>query len=103
MEETQESISICYQIINNLPPGEVRTKVPRRIPAGETITRLEAPRGELVYYLRSDGTDKPARLKIRTPTLPSLAAFPEMLTGASMTDMTVIISGHDLCIACADR
>ena len=103
LEETRESINICNQIIANLPAGEVRVKVPKRIPKGETITRSEAPRGELVYYLRSNGNDKPARLHIRTPTLPSLAAFPELLMGASIADMTVIISGHDLCIACADR
>lgn len=103
MQETFESISLCKQIFGQLPGGDVMTRVPRRVLPGEVISLCEAPRGELVYYIRSDGSDRPARMKIRTPTLPSLAAFPAMLQGQSIADMTAIVSGADLCIACADR
>ena len=46
--------------------------MPRRIPEGETISRVEAPRGELFYFIRSNGTDKPERVKVRTPSLCNL-------------------------------
>ncbi|NSW52099.1 MAG: nickel-dependent hydrogenase large subunit [Anaerolineae bacterium] len=103
VEETMQSIAICHHIINKLPGGAVSVKAPRRVPVGEVISRTEAPRGEVVYYIRSEGGEHPARVKVRTPTLPTLASFPELLQGVSIADMTVIISGADLCIACADR
>jgi NADH-quinone oxidoreductase subunit D len=55
------------------------------------------------YYVRSDGTQKPARLKIRTPTLTNLITLPEQLKEVQMADVSAIIAGVDLCIACADR
>jgi NADH-quinone oxidoreductase subunit D len=73
------------------------------VPAGEVVTRVEAPRGELIYYIRSDGTDKPARVKIRTPTLTALITLHDQLAGVSTADVSVVLSGVDLCIACADR
>ena len=76
---------------------------PRRVPQGEVVSRAEAPRGELVYYIRSDGSEKPARIKIRTPTLTSLITLHEQLQDVGTADVSVILSGVDLCIACADR
>lgn len=101
--EVLESLSMCYQILEDLPSGEVSTRAPRRVPEGEVVTRAEAPRGELVYYIRSDGSDKPARIKIRTPTLPALSLVREQLRDISIADVPAVISGIDLCIACADR
>jgi NADH-quinone oxidoreductase subunit D len=65
--------------------------------------RAEAPRGELFYYLRSDGSDCPARLKIRTPTLAVLSLLPKQLANIQVADIPVVMAGVDLCIACADR
>jgi NADH-quinone oxidoreductase subunit D len=101
--EIQESIRLCEKIMNTLPEGLVKTRAPRRVPEGEVIIRSEAPRGELFYYLRSDNTDKPARLKIRTPTLAALGLLPQQLSEIQVADIPVVLAGVDLCIACADR
>lgn len=101
--ETVQSIRICQQIINNIPDGPVSINAPRRVPAGEVISRSEAPRGEVVYFISSDGSQNPARLKVRTPTLTNLITLPGQLQGLQMADVSVVIAGVDLCIACGDR
>ncbi len=78
-------------------------KAKRRVPAGEVVSRSEAPRGEVLYYIRSDGSDKPARLKIRTPTLTTLPTLSMQLKGVNVADVPVVLAGVDLCVACADR
>ena len=103
IQEAQESIRLCEEIIHALPEGEIQTPVKRRIPAGEVVCRTEAPRGELVYYIRSDGSDQPARVKIRTPSLTALVSLPDQLRDVNLADVSAVISGVDLCIACADR
>ncbi len=102
-EETRESLHLCEAILRDLPGGDVTVRAPRKVPAGEAVTRSEAPRGEVFYYLRSDGSDQPARLKIRTPTLPALSLLPEQLSAINVADIPVVLAGIDLCIACADR
>jgi NADH:ubiquinone oxidoreductase subunit D len=101
--EAIESLHICRQLLVGLPDGPTRVRVPRHVPAGEVVSRAEAPRGELLYYIRADGSDRPARVKIRTPTLTTLITLPDQLAGVNTADATVILSGVDLCIACADR
>ncbi|MBN1261932.1 MAG: nickel-dependent hydrogenase large subunit [Anaerolineae bacterium] len=103
MRETVESVRLCRQILTLLPDGPVAARARRRVPAGEVISRSEAPRGEVIYYIRSDGSDIPARVKIRTPTLTSLITLPTQLEGVNMADVSVVLAGVDLCIACADR
>ncbi len=103
VRETVESLALCHQILDELPPGDVAARAGRRVPEGEVVSRAEAPRGELIYYIRSDGTDKPARIKIRTPTLPALSLLVEQLRDINVADVPVVLSGVDLCIACADR
>ncbi len=102
-QELAQSISICRQIMETLPEGESFVRVRPRVPEGEVVVRTEAPRGELLYYVRSDGTDQPARVKIRTPTLPALMGLADLLKGVQTADLPVVIAGFDLCIACADR
>lgn len=101
--EIVESLHLCHQLLLELPEGPLAVQAPRRVPAGEVVSRTEAPRGELIYYIRSDGSDKPARIKIRTPTLPALSVLPEQLRGVHTADVPAVLSGVDLCIACADR
>lgn len=101
--EIRQSISLCRQVLDGLPEGELAVKAPRRVPAGEVVVRSEAPRGELLYYIRSDGSERPARLKIRTPTLPALMILPRLLPGLEAADVAPVIAGTDLCIACSDR
>jgi len=67
------------------------------------VTRCEAPRGELIYYVRSDGSERPARIKVRTPTLPMLMVISHLLPGLETADVAAVMAGADLCVACADR
>jgi len=101
--ECVESTKLCRQILASLPDGPTSTRAPRKVPAGEVVSRSEAPRGEVIYYIRSNGKDKPARVKVRTPTLPSLLALYDQLRDVNVADISVVLSGVDLCIACADR
>jgi NADH-quinone oxidoreductase subunit D len=103
IRETIESLRLCRQLLVALPEGPTAVRAPRRVPPGEVVSRVEAPRGELIYYLRSDGSERPARIKIRTPSLTSLITLSEQLHGVTTADVTVVMSGVDLCIACADR
>jgi len=101
--ETVESVHICRQLLENLPDGERTTRVPRRVPSEEAVSRCEAPRGELLYYVRGDGSDRPARVKVRTPTLTTLITLPQQLQDINTADVPTVLAGVDLCIACADR
>ncbi len=103
MLETVESVHLCRQLLTTLPDGPTSARAKRRVPPGEVVSRAEAPRGEVIYYIRSDGSDKPARVKVRTPTLTNLIILPDQLQNISMADVSVVLSGVDLCIACADR
>jgi NADH-quinone oxidoreductase subunit D len=101
--ETVESLSLCRQLLVGLPDGPLVAQAPRRVPPGEVVSRCEAPRGELLYYVRSDGSDRPARVKVRTPTLTTLITLPKQLRDVNTADAFTVLSGVDLCIACADR
>jgi ech hydrogenase subunit E len=103
VREIGESLRLCRQALEGLPEGPLATRVPRRVPEGEIVTRCEAPRGELLYYVRSDGSDRPARIKVRTPTLPMLMVLKHLLPGLETADVAAVMAGADLCIACADR
>jgi len=103
LEELVSSINLCQQVLQALPDGPLSVSAPSRVPPGEVIVRVEAPRGELFYYVRSDGSDRPCRLKVRTPSLPTLAALEKLLPGQETADISAVIAGADLCIACVDR
>ncbi|MBM3137027.1 MAG: hypothetical protein FJZ98_02445 [Chloroflexi bacterium] len=101
--ETIQSINICNQILEKLPSGEISSRAARKVPPGEVVSRAEGPRGEVIYFIKSDGTQNPFRVKIRTPTLTALITLPQQLKGMQLADVSAIIAGVDLCIACADR
>jgi NADH-quinone oxidoreductase subunit D len=90
-------------ILDHLPEGELQTRVPRRIKEGETISRVEAPRGELFYFIRSNGTDTPERIKVRTPTMCNMASVLALAIGLQLADMPMILIGVDPCFSCNDR
>lgn len=103
IQEAIESVHLCRQMLKNMPQGPLMVRVPRRVPAGEVVSRTEAPRGELIYYIRSDGSERPARVKIRTPTLTSLITLSDQMRHVNIADIPAVLGGMDLCIACADR
>jgi len=101
--EVFESIKIIRYLMEHLPAGEITMKVPRKVPEGESISHTEAPRGEDFHYLRSNGTEKPERYKVRTPTLANLPAVAEMLKGTYLADVPIIVAAIDPCMGCMDR
>ncbi|HIE19305.1 TPA: NADH dehydrogenase subunit [Candidatus Bathyarchaeota archaeon] len=103
IDEIKESIKIIRYALKNMPEGPIRVKAPMRVPEGEAISRVEAPRGEDLHFLRSNGTDKPERWKIRPPTLANLLSLCRMLIGVNLADIPVVIAGIDPCIACTER
>lgn len=97
----------CYRVIrailDDLPPGEVETRMPRRVKEGETVSRVEAPRGELFYFIQSNGTDTPSRIKVRTPTICNLSSVIKLAVGHQLADVPMILVGIDPCFSCNDR
>lgn len=103
LKELLESHKTIRDILNRMPDGDLKTRMPRRIKAGETISRVEAPRGELFYFIKSNGSDKPARIKVRTPTLCNMASVITLAVGHQLADIPMIMAGVDPCFSCNDR
>jgi membrane-bound hydrogenase subunit alpha len=101
--ELKESYKICRQAVCNMPDGPIAVKAPTKIPAGEAFSRYEAPRGEDVHYVRSNGTDHPERVKVRAPTLANLASITGMIEGGYLADVPIVIAAIDPCFSCTDR
>jgi len=103
IDEILVSTGIVEYALENLPSGPIRVRVPRAVPEGEAVSLVEAPRGEDLHYLKSDGSEKPVRLKVRAPTLANLLPLCKMLVDVNIADIPVVIAGIDPCIACAER
>lgn len=100
--ETIQSVDLLRQAIDKLPEGEINVKVKGK-PEGEITTRAEQPRGEVLYYLKCNGTKYLDRLRIRTPTFANIPPLLEMLPGCEMADVPVIVLSIDPCISCTER
>jgi NADH-quinone oxidoreductase subunit D len=101
--ELLESFKMIRQIIDGLPEGDIAAKAPRKIPESEVTSRYEAPRGECLHYIRSNGTDKPDRVKVRAPSLANFQSVPKMMEDRFIADSTIIIAAIDPCFSCTDR
>ena len=105
--EIYQSIRIlraCLSRLSRLDDISLVKRAPFVIPPDEAIAVTEAPRGELIYYARSNGTDKPERMRIRTPSFMNLVyCLPPMLEGEQLADLPVIVSSADPCFSCCDR
>jgi ech hydrogenase subunit E len=102
LREVLQSIDLIRQASAKLPGGDVQVKVKGR-PTGEAVARVEQPRGELLYYIKADGTKNLARLRIRTPTFANIPALLTMLPGQWLSDVPVIVLSIDPCISCTER
>jgi ech hydrogenase subunit E len=100
--ETLQSIDLIRQAISRIPEGVMNVKVKGR-PDGEVVTRVEQPRGELVYYIKGKGQKNLDRLRIRTPTFANIPALLFMLPGMALSDVPVIVLSIDPCISCTER
>jgi len=103
LDEVRESCRLVTEAIEKIPSGNVKLTVPRVIPARDAVRHVEAPRGELFYFVRSGGGMKPERVKIRTPTLANILTATEMLKGHTLADVPVVLTGMDPCFGCMDR
>jgi NADH-quinone oxidoreductase subunit D len=103
LQELLTSSQTMRHLLDNLPAGELTTRMPRRIKPGETISRVEAPRGELLYFIKSNGSNMPERIKVRTPTLCNMASVMTLAIGHQLADMPMILAGVDPCFSCNDR
>ena len=102
--EMLESVRLIEQALKTLPSGTIRSGVRFPvIPTGEATARSEAPRGEVLYYIASDGSDVPQRVKIRTPTFMNMPSVRAMSKGQQLADMPLIQASIDPCYSCTDR
>ena len=105
MEEMRQSRRICLQAIENIPSGPIMAKVGKVLkpPPGEVYHAIEAPKGELGYYVVSDGTTQPYRVRVRPPSFINLQAFDKMARGALVADVVAIIGTIDIVLGEVDR
>lgn len=107
IEEMFQSCRIIRQAVEklkNLPKTDpIRVKAPRNVPEGTHMARIEDPRGESLMYLISDGTDKPYRLKVRSPIFVNVSAAKHMVQGVRIADIPAIMGTIDMCLGETDR
>ncbi|MBE0572516.1 MAG: nickel-dependent hydrogenase large subunit [Ignavibacteriaceae bacterium] len=102
--ETFESIKICKQCLEKLKTvnGGIRNNV-KEISAGEGIGRYEAPRGEVFHYVRTDGTNRPVRHKVRAPSYVNIPTFKASCKGIPVADALITLAAVDPCYCCTER
>ena len=104
--EIRESVKIVRQALAKMPKdGDVHQAVPKKIrpPKGSIYSRTESSRGDLGYYIISDGTPTPARVKMRSPSFASLSAISEISEGWMMSDMISVLGSLDIVLGEIDR
>jgi Ni,Fe-hydrogenase III large subunit len=102
--EVVESCRIIEQAIELMPEGEIMGDLfMGDVPAGEACVRIEGPRGELIYYVVSDESETPARVRVRTPTFANMPTARVMVIGQSLSDLGLIQASIDPCYSCTDR
>jgi NADH-quinone oxidoreductase subunit D len=105
MEEMRQSVRIIRQAAEGIPEGPIMAKVPKIIkpPVGEAYVSIEAPKGELGYYVVSDGSTNPYRIRVRPPSFINLQSLDKMVRGALVADVVAIIGTLDIVLGEVDR
>jgi len=105
IEEMRQSLRIIEQATKQIPPGEIQAEVPHLIrpPAGEAYAHIEAPKGELGFYLVSDNSIAPYRCHVRAPSLINLTALREIMVGWKIQDAIIIFGSIDITMGEVDR
>lgn len=105
MREMQQSCRIVRQAVKMMPAGEIMAKVPRKLkpPVGEVYSRCEAARGDMGFYIVSDGSDRPYRLRIRTGSFSAMGIINKVSQGLMVSDLVALISSFDVVAPEVDR
>jgi len=130
LEEMRESVKICQQALDGMPEGDIKANAPKivlpdrekmktqmeslihhfkivtegfEVPAGEVYQAVESPRGEMGYYVVSDGTAKPYRVHMRNPSFATLQALQTMCEGRLLADVVAVIGSIDIVLGEIDR
>jgi NADH-quinone oxidoreductase subunit D len=130
LEEMRESVKICQQALDGMPDGPIKANAPKivlpdrekmktemealiyhfkivtegfTVPAGEVFQAIESPRGEMGYYVVSDGTAKPYRVHMRNPSFATLQALQTMCEGRLIADVVAVIGSIDIVLGEIDR
>ena len=130
VQELRESQKICTQALEGMPSGSIKAEAPKvvlpdrekmktqmealiyhfkivtegfTVPAGEVYQAIESPRGEMGYYVVSDGTAKPMRVHMRSPSYANLQALSKMCEGALIADAVAAIGSIDIVLGEIDR
>lgn len=105
LDEMKESAKILRQAIRDIPEGPIMAKVPKLIkpPAGEVYHRVENPKGELGFYIVSDGSPKPVRMRIRSGTFINLQVLTELSKGWKIQDVVAIFATLDAVLGEVDK
>ncbi len=102
IKEIFQSIDLIRQAAVQLPEGPIDVKV-TGTPSGEFFARTEQPRGEVIYYLKANGTRFLQRLRVRTPTFANIPALVKLLQGCELADVPILALTIDPCISCTER
>jgi NADH-quinone oxidoreductase subunit D len=105
IQEMRQANRIVEQAIESIPEGEIKakTKAVFKPPPGEAYARVESTRGEMGFYVVSQGETIPYRVKLRTASFSNLAALPEMVRGALIADLVVVFASLDVIMPDVDR
>jgi NADH:ubiquinone oxidoreductase subunit D len=106
LDEIRQSLRIVRQAIRELPGGEVFTGKPQyqvRVPPGEAYGRVEGPKGELGFYVVSDGKPNPWRYHVRAPSFINLTSMAEMCRGQKIADVVAVLGSIDIILGETDR
>jgi NADH-quinone oxidoreductase subunit D len=105
IQEMRQSVRIIRQAVEGLPTGPIMAKIPKVLkpPIGEVYHSIEAPKGELGYFIVSDGSTQPYRIRVRPPSFVNLQALDVMVRGSLVADVVAVIGTLDIVLGEVDR
>jgi len=106
IDEIRQSLRILQQAVRDLPKGPIQTGKPQyqvRVPAGESYGRVEGPKGELGFYIVSNGKPNPWRYHVRAPSFINLTSYEKMCIGNKVADLVAVLGSIDIVLGETDR